>query len=178
MNAKIAKMVLPAAAVLVLLGTAAAAITLTYTTSSAQSLGVKAAPVQFSVGADGGVSDYVPALAFTTNRTAFTASVVGVPEANVTIGDLVHIANIDTRAHSVTLSTAQIANANINTYKIDWYNGAAYVGTLNFTAASPSVSFSLAAGAIYTAQTTIILAGGAGANNVANAATITMAVSS
>lgn len=180
MNAKLAKYALPGVTLLVLVGTAAAAISLTYTATSSQSLGVKAAPVTFSAGADGGVSDYVPSLSLSTNKTSFTATLKGVPEATVTLGDLVDLSNVDSRAHSVTITAPQNSNSFVTAYKVDWYDGATLVGTLDFKAASPSVSFaSMVAGKVYAAKVTITLAAGAGANNVNDPAmALTTAVSS
>jgi hypothetical protein len=166
--------------VLVLAGTAAAAVSLTYASTSSQSLGVKAAPVQYVGGADSALGDYVTAFTISTNRTFYTAVVKGVPEAIVTIGDLVDVSNVDARAHNVTLSAPQNTNANVLAYKTDFYDGATLVGTIDFKAASPSTTFtSMAAGKTFTGKVTIQLAGGAGANNVNDPAmAITMTVSS
>lgn len=165
---------------LLLAGTAAAAITLTYTNTSAQTLAVKAAPVQYSIGADGALGDYVTAMALSANRTFYTSTVVGVPEATVVIGDLVGISNVDARAHAVTISAAQNTNAFVTAYKLEWYDGATLVGTLDLKAASPSVTFaSMPAGQTYAGKLTVSLAAGAGAHNVADPAmALTTAVSS
>lgn len=166
------------AGILVLAGTAAAAVSLTYASSSSQTLGVKAAPVQYVAGADAAIGDYVTAFSLSTNKTYYTAAIRGVPEASVTLSDLVDISNVDARSHNVTLSAPQNANANVQTYKIDWYDGATLVGTLDFKAASPSVTFSsMAAGKTYVGKLTVALGSGAGANNVNDALAVAMAVS-
>lgn len=175
-----AKIALPQViAALALVGTATAAVTLAYANSSPLALGVKAAPVVYSAGADGGVSDYVPSFAISTNATYFTSTIRGVPEATVTIDELLRVSNVDTRAHAVTISTSQVTNAFVTAYKLEFYDGATLVGTLDLKAASPSVTFpTLAAGKTLTAKATLALASGAGAHNVADARSLAMAVAS
>lgn len=174
------KYLFPTLGVLAIVGTAAAAITLTYTTTSSQTLSTKAVPVTYVSGADSAISDYVTAFSISTNKTSFSASVKGVPEATVVIGDLVDVSNVDTRVHTVTVSTAQNTNALVTAYKIDWFDGATNVGTLDFKAASPSVTFTnMAAAKTYVGKVTITLAAGAGLNNVADPAmSLTTSVSS
>lgn len=165
-------------ALVAIAGTAAAAITLAYGSSS-QGLGVKAAPVVWEAGADAAVTDYVPTFVLSTNATSYTMTVRGIPEVPVTMTDLIRLKNTDTRTHTVTLATTQITNANVVAYKLDFYDGVTLVGTLDFKSATPSVTFTnLAAGKTLTAQGTISLAGGAGANNVADSRTITATVTS
>ncbi|MHB8585700.1 MAG: hypothetical protein ACYDDF_07680 [Thermoplasmatota archaeon] len=166
-------------AIMVATGTAMAAIVLTYSNTSTLTTGVKQAPIQFAAGSDSGTSDYVPAFSLSTNMTTFSATIHGVPEATVTIGDLVELKNVDSRAHDVTLSTSQITNSYVTAEKIDFYNGATLVGTLDLKSASPSVTFSgLAAGSDLTGKVTITLASGAGANNVGDSRAVTATVSS
>jgi hypothetical protein len=166
--------------VLVLAGTAAAAVSLTYATTSSQALGVKTVPVQYAAGPDAALGDYVTAFSISTNKTYYTATLKGVPESIVTLGDVVDVTNVDARAHNVTLTAPQNANANVLVYKVDWYDGATLVGTLDFKAASPSATFSgMAAAKTYAGKVTVHLAGGAGSNNVNDPAmSITMTVSS
>lgn len=174
---KLGKIALPQVlGLLVLVGTAAAAVTLTYTTHSTQSLSVKAAPVIFEAGADATPSDYVPAFALTNNKTAYTASLRGVPEATVVVDDLVHVRNLDTRAHSLVLSAATDANPFVTTYKLEFFDGATSLGTLDFKAASPTISITAPSGATLTVRLTLTLASGAGNDNVTDTLTVTTSV--
>lgn len=171
-------LLLSALALVAIAGTAAAAVTIAYGSSS-QGLTVKSAPVVWEAGADAAVTDYVPTFTLSANATSYTMTVRGIPEVPVTMSDLIRLKNTDTRTHTVTLATTQITNANVLAYKLDFYDGTTLVGTLDFKSASPSVTFTnLAAGKTLTAQATISLAGGAGANNVADSRTITATVSS
>lgn len=161
-----------------LAGTAAAAVSVTYQTSQA-ALAVKAAPIVWEAGADASYTDYVPSLVLSTNATSFTLTVRGVPEAPVTISDLIHLKNVDTRVHSVTLSTTQVTNSYVTAYRLDFYDAATLVGTLDLKSANPSLSFvDIPAGKTYVAQATITLASGAGNHNVDDARTIAATVSS
>lgn len=162
-----------------LVGTAAAAVTLVYMNSAQLSLGTKAAPVVYEPGADGGVSDYVPAFTLSPNKTSFTVALRGVPEATVTIDDLFRIRNQDTRPHSVILSSDPVTNALVLVYKVEFFDGATRVGTLDFKSASPSVTFpALAAGKVLTAKTTLLLSAGAGGDSVADVRNLVLDVSS
>lgn len=174
------KYAFPTLGVLAIIGTAAAAISLTYSTTSSQALSTKPVPVTYIAGADSGLSDYVTAFSISTNKTSFSASVKGVPEATVVIGDLVDVSNVDSRAHTVTISTTQNTNALVTAYKIDWFDGVTNVGTLDFKTASPSVTFTnMAAGKTYVGRATITLAAGSGLNNIADPAlTLSTTVSS
>lgn len=165
-------------ALVAIAGTAAAAFTLAYGSSS-QGLAVKAAPVVWQAGADAAVADYVPAFTLSTNATSFTMTIRGIPEVPVTMSDLIRLKNLDARTHTVTLATTQVTNTNVLAYKLDFYDGETLVGTLDFKSESPSVTFTdIAAGQTLTAKATISLAGGAGANNVDDSRTITASVSS
>lgn len=176
---KLAKLALPQLlGLLVLVGTAAAAVTLTYSTHSTQSLAVKAAPVVFEAGADAAPSDYVPAFSLTTNRTAYSADLRGVPEASVTIDDLVHLKNVDTRPHAVILTGASDANPYVTTYRLDLMSGTMIIGTLDLKSASPSLHVTLAPGDALTTRVTIELASGAGNDNVADTMLITTTIAS
>lgn len=158
-------------------GLAAAAITITYTTSSTVTTTVTEAPVQFVAGDDSTLAPYVSGYSISTNKTYFAATVKGIPEATVTIGDLVKIANVDSVSHVVTLSTTQVSNAKVSAYVIDVHdaNGVRQQ-TMTLTAASPSVAFTLPAGQTWSAKLTLTLLSGAGADNVALTNSLTLGV--
>jgi hypothetical protein len=160
-------------------GAASAAVTLAYTSASTETLGVLAPPVVYAAGVDASGNDYVPSFALSANKTSFTATVRGVPEATVVLSDYVRLKNADSRTHTVTLSTTQVTNALVTAYSLAFYDSSnALVGTLDFKAANPSVTFTdMTAGATYTAKATLTLASGAGTNNVADSRTIQLAVS-
>jgi hypothetical protein len=175
---KLGKLALPQLlGLLVLVGTAAAAVTVTYTDHSTLTLGVRAAPIVFAAGTDAAPSDYVPSFSLTTNATAYTASLRGVPAATVTIDDLVDVKNVDAHAHTVTLAATSDANALVTTYRIDLVDGSGgTVATLDLKASAPSATVALAGGETLHARVTITLASGAGADNVADTTTVTTSV--
>lgn len=157
-------------------GTALAALSVAYTTPSSQVLGVTAPPVIFATGADAGNSNYVNSYANSLNATRYTVTVRGVPEATTTIGELFQLKNVDTNPHTVWLNGTQLVNANILVYKIELYDGATLMGTLDFLAATPTTTMTLPAGSTYSAKVTIQLGSGAGNHNVAATQSITLAI--
>lgn len=167
---------------LAIIGAATAAITLTYSTTSTVSTSVTPPPVQFVAGDDAGpsaLSNYVTAYALSTNKTYFTSTVKGVPEATLSIGSFFKLTNVDTAAHTITLSTAQVSNAKVTAYTLVFYNPSNVAqGTLTLTAASPTVSFSIPAGTTDYATLALTLATGAGADNVDLTNSLTLGVTS
>jgi hypothetical protein len=160
-------------------GIAAAAITITFTTTSTITTTTTPPPVQFLAGADAGPSaltNYVTSYAISGNKTYVTATVKGVPEATLAIGSFAQLANVDAlSAHVVTLTTPQVTNAYVTAYTLGIYDSTnVLVGTLDLKAASPSVTFTLAALATDYAKLTLTLATGAGADNVAFSNALTL----
>lgn len=172
----------PLAFLAVLMGAslAAAAITITYSNSSVVTTGVTAPPVQFLSGDDAGpaiLSDYVTAYAISTNKTYVTSTVKGVPEAALTVDSFFRLTNVDDASHGVTLSTSQVSNVYVTAYTIEIFTIAdVSQGTLTLTDATPSVTFTLPAGTTYYATLDLVLATGAGADNVALTSNLAMAV--
>lgn len=171
---------LVAVALVLSAGLAAAAITVTYSTSSTLTTSVTSAPVQFVAGDDAGPSalgTFVSAYAISSNKTYVAATVKGVPEASMVIDSFVKLNNVDSGARTVTLATSQVSNAYVTAYTLQVYNAAnALQGTLTLTAASPSTSFTIPAGETFTGKLTLTLATGAGADNVALSPAISMTV--
>lgn len=167
------------AVIVVVTGVAAAAITVTYTTNSTLTTSVTPPPIQLLVGDDtGSPTDYVTALAISTNKTYLTSTVKGVPEATLTVGSFFKIENVDDVAHPVTLSAPNVTNALATAYTIEIYDDTdTLVDTLDLRDASNTVSATatIPAGTTYSTKLTLTLASGAGANNVAlsNAVTLT-----
>ena len=161
-------------------GLAAAAITVTYTTSSTITTGVVAAPVQFEAGNDAGPSaltTFVTAYAISSNKTYVTATVKGVPEASMVIDSFVKLHNVDAASRTVTLATSQVSNAYLGAYTLQIYDASSVLqGTLTLTDASPGTSFTIPAGETWTGKLTLSLLTGAGANNVALSPAISMTV--
>jgi hypothetical protein len=160
------------AVLLVLSGVAAAAITVTYTTTSAFTTSVTPPPIQFLAGDDAGpaeLTDYVSAFAISANKTYITTTVLGVPEATLTIDSYFKLENVDDAAHTVTLTTPQVSNANVAAYTLAIYDDAddSLVDTMDLRAASPDATLAMGAGDVYYAKLTLTLASGAGLNNVA-----------
>lgn len=170
-----------ALAVLAVAGLATAAVTLSYTNTSTVTTSVAPAPVQFLAGSDAGpaaLSDYVTAYSISTNKTFITATVKGIPEGTLAVGSFFQLRNVDDTARSVTLSTAQVTNAYVTAYTLQVYTANnTLASTLSMTSTSPSATFTLPAGATYTARLTLTLASGAGADNVALTNAVALAVS-
>lgn len=163
---------LVAVAVVASVSLAAAAITLTYSTTSTVTTSITPPPVQFVAGADAGPSaltNYVTAYSISSNKTYFSSTIKGVPEAALVVGSFVQIQNVDaSNAHSVTLTTAQVTNAYVTAYTLQIYSaGNVLQDTLTLTAASPSATFSIPASATHYGKLTLTLATGAGLDNVA-----------
>jgi hypothetical protein len=168
------------AILLVVTGVAAAAITVTYTTSSTFSTSVTDPPIQFLAGDDASpLTDYVTAFSVSTNKTYMTTTVLGVPESTLTVGELFKIENTDDEAHTVTLSTAQVSNANVDTYTIEIRDTAddSLIDTMDLEAASPDATLPMAADDVFYGKVTLKLNSGAGADNVdlSNAVSLTFA---
>ncbi len=165
---------------LLMVGLAAAAITITYSSTSNVTTGVTAAPVQFVAGDDAGpaaLTDYVTAYSISTNKTHFNATVKGVPEAALAVGSFFKLQNVDDASHDITLSTTQVSNAYVNTYTIKIYDSSDVLqDTLTLTAASPSASVTIPASTTFYATLTLTLASGAGSDNVALSNPLTLTV--
>ncbi|HUR68810.1 MAG TPA: hypothetical protein VM370_06145 [Candidatus Thermoplasmatota archaeon] len=169
----------PALAILLAVsGVAAAAITVTYTTNSTLSTSVTPPPIQFLVGDDtGSLTDYVTAIAISTNKTYLTSTVKGVPEATLTVGSFFKLQNIDDASHAITLSSSNVTNSLVSAYTIKVYDASdVLVDTLDLRAGSGTVTANatIPAGATYHTKLTLTLASGAGANNVALSNAISM----
>lgn len=168
-------------AILLIAGTALASMSLSYTSSSQQTLGVTPPPVIFVAGSDSGASSYVTSWSTSTNATSFTVTLKGVPEVTINITNLFDVYNQDAlAAHTATMTSSQVVNAMITEYKVKFYTGAggSPVATLDMLAASPSANLgSIASLASLRAEVVITLASGAGNNNVNVASSLTLAVS-
>ena len=168
----------PLTAALVVAGVAAAAITVTYTTSSTLSTSVTPPPIQLLAGDDtGSLTDYVTAMTISTNKTYLTTTVKGVPEATLVVGSFFKIQNVDDAAHTVTLSTANVTNSLVTAYTLQIYdNNNVLTDTIDLRAASATVSASesIPAGTTYYTKLTLTLASGAGAHNVAPSNSVTL----
>lgn len=139
----------PLAVLLLVATVAGGAITLVYGTDSTVTTQSTDPPVQYLAGDDAGpstLSDYVTAYSFSTNKTSFTATVKGVPEATLTVGSFFKLDNLDDASKSVTLSTAQVSNTKITAYAIKVFNaGGTLQATLDLKASSPSAAFTIPA---------------------------------
>lgn len=172
----------PVIALVAIAGLAAAAISVSYTTSSTVTTSVTPPPIQFVAGNDAGPSaltDYVSAFAISTNKTYMTATVNGVPEATLGIDSFFKLQNIDDAAHTIWLNTTQVSNAFVSAYTIELFDASdVSKGTLTLTAASPTLSTTIPAGETFYGKLTLTLATGAGANNVALSNTLSLATTS
>ncbi len=138
-----------AVGLLVIAGLATAATVISYTTDSTVTTQTTPPPIQYVAGDDAGpaaLSDYVSAYTISTNKTYFTSTIKGVPEATLTVDSYVKIDNVDDASHTVTLTTAQVSNGNVDAYSLAIYNANDVLqDTLDLTAATPSASFTIPA---------------------------------
>lgn len=168
------------ASLVLVAGLGGAAITITYTTTSDVTTASTDPPVQYFKGDDTNTTgDYIGAFTVSTNKTYFTATVNGVPEANLTVGQFFRLKNVDNGAHTVTLSTSQVSDADVSAYKIGIFDVSTDQGqgVMDLTAASPSVQFTMAAGEHYYAKLYLELASGAtpgGLSTVSPSITLTI----
>lgn len=130
-------------------GVVTAAITVVYTTTSTITTQTTEPPIQILAGDDAGpatLTDYVTAYTISTNKTYFTSTVKGVPEATLTVDSFFKIDNVDDASHGVTISTAQVTDADVVAYTLEIYNSADTLqATLDLKAASPSASITVPA---------------------------------
>lgn len=152
----------PVLAIVVAISTlGAGAIVVTYTTDSTVTTETTPPPVQFATGGDtGSTGDYVTAFSLSTNKTYLTSTVKGVPEANLTIDSYFKLTNVDDTSKSVTLSTAQVSDADVTDYSIIILDGSTVKGHLDLKAASPTTTFSLPSSTTYDAKLHLELASG------------------
>lgn len=168
----------PLLLVLAVTGIATAAITVTYLNDSTLTADQIGAPVQFQAGDDtASTGDYVSAFSLSSDATYFTATVNGVPEANLTVGSFVKIANTDDSGHTVTLSTSQVTHADVDDYVLVLLDDQGdVVDQLDLTAASPSASTTIPASTTYEARLHFELASGASLPTGGIASDITLSV--
>ncbi len=137
------------ATLLIVAGAGAAAITISYTTDSTVTTQTVSPPIQFVAGDDAGPStltDYVTAYTISTNKTFFTSTVKGVPEATLTVDSYFKLDNTDDASRSVTLTTSQVTNAKVTAYTLQIYDSSdTLLDTLDFKAVSPSATFTVPA---------------------------------
>lgn len=155
----------PLAALLVTAGLAGAAVAVTYTSASTLTTGVTAAPVELEAGAGLANTRYFDAGALTANKTTLGGTLKARAGADLVVKDVVRVANRAGSAQSVTLAADPVSNARVEVLGLTVRNGGSVVGTLDYRAASPSVSFTLPASTTYVLDLRVDLADGAGANN-------------
>jgi len=139
-----------------------AAITVTYLTDTTVTTETADPPVQFRDGGDtSSTGDYVTSFSRSTNDTYLTATVKGVPEANLTVDSFFKLENVDDAEKSVTLSTSQVTNGNVDDYSIVVLDDTSNtVDVLELTESSPSASTSIPASTTYEGKLHLELASG------------------
>lgn len=152
--------------VLACAGVASGAMRLAYATPSSFAVGAAAPPLAFAKGAQADDALYVKSFTLSGNRSSFSATLRGVPQATVVLPQLSTLENTLAESRSVTLTAPTAPATAITTLRLDFLDGANTVGTLDLRAASPSTTFALAGGQIVSVQATIGLAEGAGNHNV------------
>lgn len=152
-----------ALAIVLLSGGAEAAITLVATSGLAT--GVVAPPVRFELGAAGSATRYFSPLTLSANATMASGALVGRAGADLYAKDALRLVNARASPQSVTLSSSQLTNGQLDVFTWLVYDGATLVATLDLEAASPSVGFVLPASTTYRLDARIDLADGAGLHN-------------
>lgn len=152
--------------------------TFSYGSSSSSVSGTVAPYIQFVAGADSAASDHVSAFAIGTNRTTFSATLIGFGGAKVVVTDLVNLSNVHAAAHAVTLTGTQVTNEKITNLSLEVFNGGTSLGYLDFMSAAPSRSLgSMAVGAVYTVRLVWACADGATSSDATATMTVRMVVS-
>ena len=148
---------------LVVAGGGAAGIAWTSTSTFATS--VAAPPVELELGAGASKTRYFDPFALSANKTLVTGTVSGKAGADVVVKDVLRVTSRDSVERTVTLSATQVANARVEAFAWTARNGGTTLGVLDHRAASPSLTFTLPAGASRTLDLRLDLADGAGRNN-------------
>lgn len=172
----------PLIALVLVAGVATAAITVTYSNTSDVTVSSVDPVVQYAAGDDAGPSTlgtYVSAYTISTNKTYFTSTVNGVPEAKLTVDSYVKLTNTDaSNSHQITLTTAQVTDADVTAFTLKIYNsGDTLQDTLDFTAASPSATVTIPASGTFYATLDLTLASGttaSGLSSVSPSITLTL----
>ena len=144
-------------------GGGAAAIA--WTSQSTLTTSVAAAPVELELGAGASKTRYFDPFALGLNKTTVTGTVSGKAGADVVVKDVLRVVNRDSVSRTVTLSATQVTNSRVEVFAWTVRDGPTSVGSLDHRAASPSVTFTLAAGASRAFDLRLDLADGAGKNN-------------
>lgn len=173
----------PIIALVLVAGLATAAITVTYSNTSDVTVSAVEPVVQYDAGDDAGPSNlgtYVSAYTISSNKTYFTSTVNGVPEATLNVGSYVKITNTDAdNSHDITLSTAQVTDANVDAFTLEIYDsGDTLQDTLDLTAASPSATVTIPASSTFYAQLDLTLASGTATGETIATPSITLTLDS
>ena len=157
-----------------------AAVSISYSTASTASIEVRDAPVVWSAGPDSEAGGYAADWSLSSNATYYSVTLKPVPEATVTWGNLSTLKNQDDSAHVVTISGDSVdAYPKILAFNVKFYryHTDELVGTLDLTAASPSLALgTLAAGDELYARAAIQLDSGAGNEDVPASVGISLTV--
>ncbi|MBI4394136.1 MAG: hypothetical protein HY556_10140 [Euryarchaeota archaeon] len=169
----------PVALVLVA-GAALAAMTVSYANTSSTSHSLKAPPIIWIAGPDSSGNNFVSSWSLSSNATYFSVTLMPVPEANVTWGNLTTIKNQDTSAYTVTVTGSSVSGSSkVLDYRMEFRNYVtdALIGTLNLRDASPSASLgSMAAGAQWYVKTYVKLDTATNAADLPSSVTVSISL--
>jgi hypothetical protein len=166
--------VVAALVLLVSLGPADAA--LSWTATSTLTTSATSVLVQFASGAGSTNLRHLSSFSLSTNKTSFTATLVGLPGGDSNVTDVARVTNAGASSATVTLTASQVTTANVNTLNWTVRTSSSTVGTMNVTAASPSITFTLASGATDFLDLRYKLAPGSGTNNATPTFTLSLAL--
>lgn len=155
----------PLLVALVVLTAGGGAAAIAWTAQSTLATSATSAPVELELGAGAAKTRYFAPLSLGANRTMLTGTLSGKAGADLVVKDVVRVVNRDTASHAVTLTATQVTSSRVEVFAWTVRDGATTVGVVDNRAASPSLAFTLAAGASRTLDLRLDLADGAGLND-------------
>lgn len=151
------------AGLLLVAGLGAAAIS--WTSDAEVALDVAGAPAFLAGGAGAARDRYVDSFALTPNLTGFSATLHPRFGATMNVKDVFRVQSNSSSTTDVSLSGNAVTNVQVLVYAWTVKDGSTTVATLDMKTGSPSVTFSLPAGASRKVDLRIQTADGSGSNN-------------
>lgn len=170
------RLALVALVAMALLGAGLGAAAIAWTSTSTLTTSATAAPVELEMGAGGLKTRYFSSLSIGANETRLSGTLLAKAGADVTVKDVVRVVNRGSASQTVTLSATQVSNSYVEVLALTVLDGATTVGVLDYEAASPSVTFTLPAGASRTLELRVDMADGAGLDNAQLSLGLTLGV--
>lgn len=163
------------AATLVAAGAQAAITLVSYSEVSTSVVGP---PVKLEIGPAGSTARYFSPFSLSANSTIASGTALARAGADWYAKDVLRVANQRASPQSVTISSTQLVNAQLDAFQIHLYDGATLLATMDLESASPSIGFTLPASTTYRLDMRLDLADGAGAHNAPTSFDIRLRVGS